>query len=832
MKIKFIQFFLPLLFMTIILVSSATSQTVFTQWDFESDPLTGGNDTPDPSTGTGSASIVGSMGSPTRSTGSSTGCAQTSGTGAWQIGSANPGATENSSGLQFMVSTVGFQNIIFQYDHRISNTGTRTVRIQYTTNGGTNWLNFDVADSNYSNDCVNRGGIDGGKIDVSDPVGNNASDSWSRRIIDFTGYANVNENPNFGIRVVAGYYSNTGEFRQANNVNNIATAGTWRIDNVTFSGNPLTPNLSANPNSLSGFSYVVGSGPSASQSYDLTGLNLNPAAGNITVTAPANYEVSSDDVNFSSMIMLPYTGGTLSSTTVYVRLVTGLSVGPYNGDITNTGGSASVDVTLSGVVIPPPPVLTTLIMPQFISTGGSNSRMPMAYLVKIDNLLPNATYKFNNQFVDSLDGPTTSGAGNTIYTDLTNTLGVDSFTYATSTNFSNAGQHGEFMTDAMGSYTGWFISVPTGNVRFTAGRNVWPRIRLNDGLGGTTIETYLTSNQAVLVIDWGTTSGSSTQGSLFWGNSTGDDPGNPKNILLSYSDTLGSGRPLSTTIIQGDGLDLTGDVNFVNTWRTNVDEQASRWGLLIPNDNPNGVRRLEERTYTSVMEGLTDPGEIVKFITSSNGIWNGTENTINPNNGTNSGPVYDGPLPVDITFFSSAADNNNVVLSWQTAWELNSDRFEISRRIVGTENWVVAGSVKSAGNSNELRNYSFTDKNLTSGQFEYKLIPIDNDGNSVADNSFITSIEIGIPVTFAVSQNYPNPFNPVTKIDFQIPVDALVNVKIYDMAGREVANIVNEFKTAGYYSVQFDGSNLASGMYIYNISAGNFSTSKRMMMIK
>lgn len=827
MKNKFSNFLLPFFFITFFFLSSVSSQTIFTQWDFESafTPAT-----PEPSTGIGNASVVGSMTGPGTAAGSTTGCTQAAGTGSWALGTANPGPSENSSGVQFLVSTVGFTNIKFSYDHRFSNAATRTVRVQYTTDGGTNWINFDVDTSNYSNACVNRGGIDLGRIDVTDPVGNNASDSWSRRYIDFTGVSNVAENPNFGIRLVAGYYSTTGEFRQANNVNNIATAGTWRFDNVTFEGTPLTPNLSTNPLTLSNLNYQLGGGPSASQFYDLTGLNLSPAAGNITVTAPANFEVSTDDINFSASVMIAYTGGTLAATPVYVRLVSGLGVGSYSGDVTNVGGTANVDVAVSGNVTP---ALTSIIMPQYISTGGSNSRMPMAFLLQIDGLLPNSTYKFNHQVIDSLDGPTTTGAGNTIYTDLTNTLGVDSFTYSTSTNFANAGQHGEFMTDAMGSYIGWFITVPTGNARFTPGRNIWVRIRLNDGLGGTNIVTYLTSDQPVFVLDWGTTSGSSTQGSLFWGNSTGDDPGIPRNILLSYSDTLGSGRPLSSTIIQGDGLDLTADANFVDTWRTNVDEQNGRWGLLIPNNNTNGVRRLEERSlYQQPIEGILDPGEIVKFITSSDGIWNGTESTIDPSNGTNSGPVYDGPLPVDIVSFNGSADQNNVTLSWQTSWELNNDRFEIRRKINGSDNWVIAGSIRGAGNSNEIMNYSYTDNNLTSGQYEYKLVSIDYDGNAIADNSPITTVEVGVPMNFSVSQNYPNPFNPVTKIDFQLPVDALVNVKVYDMTGREVANIINEFKTAGYHTFQFDGSNLASGMYVYRISAGNFSSTKKMLMVK
>ena len=218
------------------LTLAAQAQTTITQWTFQ----TGFTATsPEPSTGTGTAGVFGSMTGETNATGSATGCAQQSGTNAWQIGTANPGSTNESSGVQFLVSTVGFKNIIFAYDHRFSNTATRTVRIQYTLDGGVNWNNLDVSSSNYSNDCTGRGGIDNGRIDVSSPVGNNTGDSWSRRTINFKAITGANNNPNFGIRIAAAHYSNTGEFRQANNAAAVATAGTWRLDNVTFTGTPL-----------------------------------------------------------------------------------------------------------------------------------------------------------------------------------------------------------------------------------------------------------------------------------------------------------------------------------------------------------------------------------------------------------------------------------------------------------------------------------------------------------------------------------------------------------------------------------------------------------------
>jgi hypothetical protein len=95
-----------------------------------------------------------------------------------------------------------------------------------------------------------------------------------------------------------------------------------------------------------------------------------------------------------------------------------------------------------------------------------------------------------------------------------------------------------------------------------------------------------------------------------------------------------------------------------------------------------------------------------------------------------------------------------------------------------------------------------------------------------------------IPTQFDLSQNFPNPFNPTTKIEYAIPVDGKVSILIYDIAGREVMSLVNSVQTAGYYSVNFNGSNLASGMYFYRINvaggeeAKNFKATKRMVLIK
>jgi hypothetical protein len=89
-----------------------------------------------------------------------------------------------------------------------------------------------------------------------------------------------------------------------------------------------------------------------------------------------------------------------------------------------------------------------------------------------------------------------------------------------------------------------------------------------------------------------------------------------------------------------------------------------------------------------------------------------------------------------------------------------------------------------------------------------------------------------VPSSFKLEQNYPNPFNPVTNISYSIPKSSLVKLVVYDMLGREVAVLENTQKQAGSYTINFDASNLSSGVYLYKIEAGDFTSSKKMTLVK
>ncbi len=104
-------------------------------------------------------------------------------------------------------------------------------------------------------------------------------------------------------------------------------------------------------------------------------------------------------------------------------------------------------------------------------------------------------------------------------------------------------------------------------------------------------------------------------------------------------------------------------------------------------------------------------------------------------------------------------------------------------------------------------------------------------------NLVMTGLEDGqreLPTNYSLSQNFPNPFNPETRINYELPNSGYVQIKVYDMLGREVAQLVNKEQNAGYYSVSFNTQSigLSSGIYIYRIHAGDFFQTKKMILMK
>ncbi|HZW40108.1 MAG TPA: choice-of-anchor D domain-containing protein [Ignavibacteriaceae bacterium] len=208
--------------------------------------------------------------------------------------------------------------------------------------------------------------------------------------------------------------------------------------------------------------------------------------------------------------------------------------------------------------------------------------------------------------------------------------------------------------------------------------------------------------------------------------------------------------------------------------------------------------------------------------------------------GTRDGKIYAfsggpfGVVPVELSTFTASTNDNNVTLMWNTATETNNSGFYIERKAKdGT--FAEVGFIKGKGTTTETQNYIFVDKNLTVGGYAYRLKQVDYDGTFKYTNS--VEVNIGLPVKYTLSQNYPNPFNPSTVINYSLPFDGFTKLRIYNVTGEEVATLVNDFTKAGNYSIQWNGNNsqnvkVPSGMYLYRLESGNFTETRKMILIK
>lgn len=227
-----------------------------------------------------------------------------------------------------------------------------------------------------------------------------------------------------------------------------------------------------------------------------------------------------------------------------------------------------------------------------------------------------------------------------------------------------------------------------------------------------------------------------------------------------------------------------------------------------------------------------------------NGLISSAINSIYYNNGllyacTDNGiGIFIGELPVELTSFNASITQNKVQLDWVTATELNNNGFEVQRKLENAD-WITIGFVQGNGTTTKPTSYTYLDdvSEFNSYKIYYRLKQIDYNGNY----EFSDEVEvITLPLEYSLSQNYPNPFNPTTKIKYEVPVNTNVTLEVFDVLGRLIKILVNENKSAGRYEVEFNASELSSGLYLYKIKAGDpltgsgqvFEQTRKMLLLK
>jgi hypothetical protein len=184
-------------------------------------------------------------------------------------------------------------------------------------------------------------------------------------------------------------------------------------------------------------------------------------------------------------------------------------------------------------------------------------------------------------------------------------------------------------------------------------------------------------------------------------------------------------------------------------------------------------------------------------------------------------------VPVELSSFTAITNGNEITLYWTTATEQNNLGFEVQRSSKDKE-FSILGFVEGNGTTAEQQSYNFSDRNLNTGKYYYRLKQVDYDGSFEYSN--MVEVEIN-PSSFSLSQNYPNPFNPSTMIKYSIPTSEFVTLKVFDVLGTEVATLVNKKKPAGGYEVEFNGK-YSSGVYFYKLQVGSFVETKKMVLMR
>ena len=187
-------------------------------------------------------------------------------------------------------------------------------------------------------------------------------------------------------------------------------------------------------------------------------------------------------------------------------------------------------------------------------------------------------------------------------------------------------------------------------------------------------------------------------------------------------------------------------------------------------------------------------------------------------------------VPVELVSFTGKVVNEQILLEWVTSTEVNNLGFEIER-CTQEDNWRTIAFINGQGTSTELHTYSFVDDLFSSepGMNYYRLKQIDFNGHFEYSNE----IEVNVPLQdFTLYQNYPNPFNSVTVIKYSIPKTTHIFLIVYDSLGQKIRTLVDELKIPGFYQIEFDATELPSGIYFFSLLSMEHSSTQKMILMK
>ncbi len=276
-------------------------------------------------------------------------------------------------------------------------------------------------------------------------------------------------------------------------------------------------------------------------------------------------------------------------------------------------------------------------------------------------------------------------------------------------------------------------------------------------------------------------------------------------------------------------------------WRIDASGTPGTYTLSLSGENTVGVtnvatlriaKRAPSSSWSSLDAGTgsANIGTVVNPTVSQSGLVGFGEVTIGGAGGA------DNPLPVSLTAFTGRAVSTGIELNWLTISEIDNAGFAVLRNGEPIASYQTISSLQGQGTTVNETRYTFIDNGVQIGStYTYRLRSFDLNG-TLHDypNEVTVRAESVAPKVYRyeLSQNYPNPFNPMTRINYELKEAGFVSLKVYDVMGREVATLVNGRQMAGEQEATFNATGLASGVYFYRLQAGNFTQTKKMMLVK
>ncbi|MDD2331191.1 MAG: choice-of-anchor J domain-containing protein, partial [Candidatus Cloacimonetes bacterium] len=602
----------------------------------------------------------------------------------------------------------------------------------------------------------------------------------------------------------------------------------WQVDNFSIL-EAATPMLDAAPAALEGFTYEVGSGPSAEQNFVVSGQNLTS---NVTVTAPASFEISeSSGAGFSGEIILNPAKADLVNTTIYVRLKAGLDVGNYlNEEITITATSAiGKVVTCSGTVSALPPEPGYLVDfedgtkgsydPGTVNLNGLDWDMTQAV---IGNLA--------NDWKNGLKSARMRGHGTSAITmlqDKADGAGTVSFSYRRYGTDTQVDWKVEYSTDGGSIWTqlGAAFTAPASDIVSTFN------------------ETLNVSGNVRIRIKRATESGSDNKrlniDDINISHYTVVEPGVPvvisgveveADIALSYDNTLSvddiPALPNSASLVDPVVIVFTADGGETDI---TLNLGAGTWYAVI---YYNGS------WHQGSPYPLDGPGQVV-FEDVSFGAKGNVYVVVSENE--------DPTLPVELSHFAATMTAEQfVALTWTTQTETDCQGYYVYRSLdQNISSAVKVSTLINATNTSQAHTYSFVDTEIAqSGTYYYWLQSLDLDGSvSFAGPVSVLASDIpagndvpGIGLKTEIYSVYPNPFNPNAYIGYSLEKDSKVQIAVYNMRGQLVRNLMSANKSSGYHRIEWNGRDNGGAVcgtgiyYIKMLMDGKTFTRKAMMM--